>query len=179
MIRLRRHRGTLTSTLSSNGSSFTAQKFIKLFAISLSFLLIYLPVTLAFFYFNLPLPIHAYSWHTVHNPDIWSTILLFPDTEFPRLPYYSWPVIVMGFFSFLAFGMSNEAMEMYRKGALNCGLGKIWPGFRQPRVLNRRANTSRSSWTSHLDVVSKALHYFDGNRKQSQSTSMGAPDLDE
>lgn len=171
MIRLRRHRGRLSSTLSSNGSSFNARRFLKLFIMSISFLILYLPVTLAYFYLNLPIPLVPYSWSRVHAPESWKPIIYLTTLQKPRLQYYGWTPIAMGFFVFLYYGMNNEAIDMYRKFIGKLGFARIWPSLLQPREIQRRASTSRTSWTSHFDLVSKAVHYFDSARKQSQATS--------
>lgn len=171
ILRLRKHRGRLSSTLSSNGSSFNARRFMKLFIVALSFLVIYLPVTMVFFYLNLPLPLTDYSWSRVHDPETWFPILYYTLAQAPGLQYYGWSPVLMGFFVFLYYGMSNEAIDMYRKFVGRIGFAKIWPSLLQPRVIQRRGSTSRSSWTGHFDLVSKALHYFDGGRKASQATT--------
>lgn len=171
-LRLRKHRGRLSSTLSSNGSGFNARKFMKLFFMSIFIIILYTPVTLAFLYFNLPLPLIPYSWSRVHNPETWDPILYFTTAQFNRLQYYGWTPVVTGGFIFAYYGMNNEAIDMYRKFVGKwMGLGKIWPSLLQPREVQRRNNSSRASWAARLDLVGKAIHYFDGVRKNSQATS--------
>lgn len=142
---------------------------MKLFIVALSFLVIYLPVSMAFFYLNLPLPLKDYSWSRVHDLSTWSPILYYTLAQAPGLQYYGWSPVLMGFFVFLYYGMNNEAIDMYRKFVGSLGAKKIWPGLMQPREIQRRS-TSHSSWTGHFDLVGKALHYFDGGRKTSQTT---------
>lgn len=173
IVRLRRHRGTLSSTLSSTGSSFTARKFMKLFIITLSLLILYLPVTLAFFYFNLPLPLIPYSWSRVHDPKVWPVVFFLTDADFPRTPYYGWPSIGMSIASFLFFGLNSEAIDIYRKFAVKTGLAYLWPSLRESR-LDRRRNSSSGSWRSHFDVIGKALAYFDSARKMSGASMNGS-----
>jgi pheromone a factor receptor len=174
IVRLRKHRGRLSSTLSSNGSSFSARRFLKLFIMSTSFLVIYLPVTIAFFYLNLPLPLIPYSWSRVHDPKSWNPVIYLTTASYGgggSLQYYGWSPIAMGFFVFFYYGLNNEAIDMYRNFVGSLGFARIWPSLLQPREIHRRGSTSSTSWNSHFDLVSKAMHYFDGGRKHSQATS--------
>ena len=179
MVRLARHRGNLTSTLSNSGSSFTARRFMKLFFLCLLFFILQLPAAFAFFYFNVrdSYPYRAYSWNRVHDPTIWPFIIYFTTTDYPLLQYYGWPPLMLGVGVVLFYGMNNEAVDRYRRCAVFCGLGKIWPSLTQPRKPKRRGSKSRSSWISHIDVVEKAVRYFDSVRKHSHSSSAGGSDM--
>jgi pheromone a factor receptor len=165
-IRLGRLRGQLSSTLSSNGSGYTSRRFLKLFIMSLSMLVIYLPLTLFFFYLNLPLPMEPYSWSRVHDPVSWDPIIYFVTSDYPKVQYYGWSPVTFGCFIILYYGLNDEAVEMYRHFLCVCGLGKIWPSLKEPRQPRRRGK----SWSSHLDLVGKAAQWFDG-RKASQASS--------
>ena len=66
VFRLRKYRGQLSTTLSSTGSGLDASKFMKLFLMSCSIFVLYLPNTCYFFYLNIPVRLAPYSWSTTH-----------------------------------------------------------------------------------------------------------------
>jgi pheromone a factor receptor len=136
-------------------------------------IVVYTPMTVAFFYFNLPLPLEPYSWSRIHNPAKWNPIILLTTaTVYRRLQYYGYTPIAMSYLIFAYYGCNNEAIDMYRKFAGKYFfLAKIWPSLLEPRVVQRRGSASRTSWVSHIDLVTKAIHYFGGVRKHSQATS--------
>ncbi|KAG9245083.1 pheromone A receptor-domain-containing protein [Calycina marina] len=176
IIRLQRHRGNLSTTLSSSGSSFTARRFMKLFVLCLLFFTLQLPATAMFFFFNLnnSLPMHSYSWSQVHDPKLWPYIMYFTSEQVPTQQYYGWPVVIMGLTSFAFYGCNVEATERYRLLLVKCGVGRIWPAVLAPRERRRRrgsGNESRASWTSHLDVIGKTVKYFDNKRKHSHAST--------
>lgn len=179
MIRLRRHRGNLTTTLSSSGSSFTARRFMKLFFLCMLFFILQLPATIAFFYFNVRnnLPFRAYSWSQIHDPTIWPLIIYFTTPDYPLLQYYGWPPLILGLGVFLFYGLNNEAIDRYRHIAIFCRLERIWPSLTQPREARRRGSDSRSSWATHLDFIGKAVRYFDDARKHSHSSTVTGSDM--
>jgi pheromone a factor receptor len=178
IFRLRKHRGQLSGTLSSTGSGLDARKFLKLFFMSCSILLVYLPVECYFFYFNMPDPFVPYSWSRIHDPASWNLVLYFHTSEEPAAQFLSWPGVSIGFLVFLWYGLNIEAIEKYIYCAVKCGFARIWPILTEPYQPRRRgsAGGSRTTWTSHFDVISKAVQYLDGARKQSQVTSMGGPE---
>ncbi|KAH8590009.1 pheromone A receptor-domain-containing protein [Bisporella sp. PMI_857] len=173
LIRLRRHRGNLSSTLSSSGSRFTARRFMKLYFICILFFVIQLPPILAFFYFNLKnfLPLQQYSWSQAHDPKVWPLIIYFTAKDYPLLQYYGWPATFLGLAIFIFYGMNKEAIERYRAFVVFIGLGKFWPSLKQPMESRRRGSTSRTSWISKIDLVGKAVRYCDSSRKHSHTST--------
>jgi len=78
----------------------------------------------------------------------------------------------MSYLIFAYYGCNNEAIDRYRRIAGKYFfLAKIWPKLLEPRVIQRRGSASRTSWVSHIDLVTKAIHYFDDVRKHSLATS--------
>jgi pheromone a factor receptor len=166
----------LSKTLSSTGSGLSAQRFLKLFFMASSFLLIYLPVTLYFFYLNLPIPFTPYSWSRLHAPESWDPIVFYTTATFPRTQYNGWVGVAMGFLCFIFYGMNNEAIDIYKSWSIKLGFATLFPRLLQPREIERRGSsssgTAKASWTHHFDLVSKTLHYLDGSRKSSQTSSI-------
>lgn len=81
------------------------------------------------------------------------------------------------------FGFTDDAIDTYRKWLVWFGFGLVWPSLKEPREvrLRRRGRGSGSrsgSWTSHFDLVSKAMKHVDGGRKQSQATTIVATGVD-
>ena len=150
----------------------TTAKFVKLGLLSGCLLLIYLPITFYYLYLDIPPTWLPYSYSRIHDPQVWSVILLLHTGDYPGLQYDGWVAITLGFLICCFFGLNKKARDMYRGFLVKCGCGKIWPSLREPSQ-HRRGSTSRSSWTSHFDLVSKAVHYFDGSRKASQVTTGG------
>lgn len=171
MHRLRKHRGVLSNTLSSSGSGLNTRRFLKLFFLSASILIVYLPVTIYFFYLNVDHPFSSYSWSAVHDPASWKPIPFLTTATEPRDQFDGWVAIVMACLLFLLYGMNSEGMEIYKGWLVKCGFAKIFPRLLQSREMpmNRRGSSSRVSWTNRFDLVSKAMHYYDGSRKGSQA----------
>lgn len=167
-----KHRRDLSNTISSSGSGMTTAKFVKLGLLAGSLLLIYLPVTLYYLYLDIPPTFLPYSWSRIHDPEIWHAIILVHTSDYPTLQYDGWVGITVGFLICCFFGMNKKAVEMYRRWLVKCGCGKIWPSLLELNQARRGCN-SRSSWTSHFDLVSKAVHYFEGSRKGSLATTGG------
>jgi pheromone a factor receptor len=171
IVRLRRHRGVLSNTLSSTGSGLSARRFLKLFFLSGSILAVYLPVTLYFFYLNLDFQYVPYSWSRVHDPTVWYQIIFLTTDLSPRTQYTGWVGVGMACVLIFLYGFGSGGKEIYKRWLVSCGLGKIFPSLLESRELpmHRRGSSSRSNQASRFDLVSKAIHYYDGVRKGSHA----------
>jgi pheromone a factor receptor len=150
------------------------KKFMKMIMISFSLLCIYLPVQCAFFTRSVPPELTSYSWSGIHNPASWDPILFVHTSDYSLRQYYGWSSVAWNFTIFLFFGFNEEAVDTYRGWMVKCGLGKIWPSLKEPRQSRRPGSPTRTSMSSHLDLVGKAMHYFDSNeRQESQVTTIG------
>ncbi|KAL3419193.1 pheromone receptor 1 [Phlyctema vagabunda] len=177
VLRLRKHRHSFASTLSSTGSNLTSRRFLRLFMFSCSILVIYLPVIFYYFYLNLMdinLSSQPYSWSRIHDPKIWQTIKFWQLKDQPGLQYDGWPNVAQSLLVFCFFGMGNQALEAYREFLVRIGLNKMWPRLNQPVGINhnfsRRGSTA--SWSGRFDLVGVALRYFDTSRKPGQATGI-------
>jgi pheromone a factor receptor len=168
MHRLRKHRGVLSDTLSSTGSGLNARRLLKLFFLSGSILVVYLPVTIYFFYLNVDYPFTPYSWSRVHDPETWNQISFIATDMDPLIQFDGWVGIVMGCFLFILYGMNNEGKEIYRSWLLRCGFGRIFPRLLQSTELpmSSTGRLSRGSLTSRFDVVSRVTRYCDRTKKE-------------
>jgi pheromone a factor receptor len=173
LIRLRKHRKNISGALTTTGSGMGPKKFIKMIMIAFSLLIIYLPVQAVFFVKMVPSGIIPYSWSGIHDPASWNPVLFFHTSDLPGYQYYGWASIAWNTTIFLFFGFNDEALDIYRGWMVKCGLGKIWPSLNEPRQARRPGSPSRTSLSSHLDLVGKAMHYFDSNtRKESDATTL-------
>ncbi|KAI9050143.1 hypothetical protein LZ554_006284 [Drepanopeziza brunnea f. sp. 'monogermtubi'] len=179
LTRLYKHRRTISAALTSTGSGLAPRKFIKLVIISLSTMLIYLPVQSVFIWLAIPTSFVRYSWARVHNSVTWKPVLFIHTENQPSLQWNGWGGIAMAFSMFLFFGFNDDAVDSYRKWLVMCGAGKIWPSLKLSRDERHHGsgtfNSRGSSFGSRFDLVGKAMKYLDGDkRKDSQaSTAMG------
>jgi pheromone a factor receptor len=175
IIRLREHRGRLSSTISRTSSGgLDSRKFLKLFGLTILLLAIYLPVLGYFFYTNVREPFVPYSWNRIHNPLVWDQVLYFHSSDFPDVQYWPWIPIVFTFILFLWYGLAPEAIECYRRGLVFCGFAKIWPSLNepyQPRRENRSNLSSRGSWVAKLDIFEKTAAYLDSSKNQKRQVT--------
>ncbi|PBP19916.1 pheromone receptor a [Diplocarpon rosae] len=178
LVRLRRHRQTISAALTSTGSGLPPRKFVKLVLISMSLIIIYLPVQAVFIWYATPTTLVPYSWARVHNPATWDPILFIHTEDQPTLQWNGWAGIATALMMFLYFGFNDDAVDTYRKWLVYGGAGRIWPSLKMSREQRRGSAGgsatlgSRGSFISHFDLVSKAMKYVDGNmRKNSHATS--------
>ncbi|KAK0100409.1 a-factor receptor [Cadophora gregata] len=165
--RLYRHRKTISATLTSTGSGLAPRKFIKLVLISVLLIVIYLPIQALFTFYAIPTKFVPYSWSRIHNPVTWSPILFIHTGMQPSLQWAGWAGVVASVFMFAFFGFNDDAVDTYRAALVNCGAGRIWPSLKLSRDERRASETlvnttgSKSSFKSQLDLVGKAMKYFD------------------
>ena len=169
IVRLRQHRGRLSSTLSRTSSGLGARKFLKLFSLTTLILAIYLPVLGYFFYTNVREPFIPYSWDRIHNPLVWNQVLYIHSYDFPDVQYWPWIPIAFAFIIFIWYGLTHEAIECHRRSLVFCGFAKIWPCLNEPHLPHRadRSNlSSRGSWVAKLDIFEKTAAYLDSSKNQ-------------
>ena len=168
-------------TLASNNSGMPARKLMKLIVISLILLIIYLPIQLLFIIRNWPSSLKGYSWSTDHNPAEWDPVDFYPTSEFPELQYTGWTPVGASAVMFIFFGFTDHAIDKYRGWLVKLRFSKFWPGLLEPRRQACRGNitwTTVSRISSKLDLIAKAINYFEGEtfRKLSQTTATTGPE---
>lgn len=178
LIRLHKHRRTISAALTTTGSGLAPRKFIKLVIISLSLIIIYLPVQTVFVWYAIPKTFVPYSWSRVHNPVTWNPILFIHTENLPSVQWNGWAGIAMATMMFLFFGFNDDAVDSYRKWLVMLGAGRVWPSLKLSREARRGSAGgsatlgSRGSFISHFDLVGKAMKYFDESvRKNSHATN--------
>lgn len=146
--------------------------FVKLTMIACALLLIWIPCQFYYFRLQLPPTLHPYSFSEIHRPELWWPIAYYPTALNSQLQYNGWSCVGVSFMIFCFFGFNNDAIDTYRKWMVAIGLGKCFPSLKEPRhpPARRGSSASRSSISERLDIVGKAMKFFDGSRKGSQAT---------
>jgi pheromone a factor receptor len=104
---------------------------------SLSVMVPYVPLQMVFLALNLRnTDFHPYDYHMIHeaaSPYPWSAIMLVPSWMLPfEVMNQPWIAIFTTIPIVLFFGMTKDAIEMYRKYTLAVGLGKFFPVLNEP-----------------------------------------------
>lgn len=166
--RLNKYRRQFADILTSSGSTFNKSRFLRLFALSMTLILVLLPVQAYVFYRNLSYPRGPYSWSDVH-PQNWSSIILVVPTQ-GAVTFDRWIQIGIGFLVFIFFGFGKDATLMYRSWLIKVGLGKVFPGLSHPHIPSKSSEMRSSSLSGRIgSMSSRARLIF--SRKQSRSTS--------
>ena len=170
IVRLYRYKAQFNTILSSSNSNLNQSRFIRLFLLAATLLLVFLPVQAYILYLNLAFPRHAYSWDIVHGP-LWNSIIKVPTGG--QVLFDRWIRVVCGFVIFLFFGLGKDAITMYRAWLLKLGLGKIFPSLANAYLPSTSATGSGNSSKLHL-LSSKARSML--FRKGSQVTATTVSD---
>ena len=158
---MHKYRKEFSAILTSTTSNLTKSRFVRLFLMSLTLVVIFLPCQFYILYRNATFPHLPYSWAAIHGP-MWSDITLIPTHGVVTFDH--WIQLAIGYAVFLFFGMGADATKMYRKWLLKLGFGHIFPGLN--RQLPLRAPDTTGSHPSSFG--SRARFFF--NRKLSISS---------
>lgn len=151
---MHRYRKDFSEVLVSSNSNLTKNRFMRLFFLSVSLLLVLLPFQFYTLYRNASFPMLPYTWDLVHG-DTWQNIHLVPTGGV--VTFDRWIQIAFGFTVFALFGLGHDATAMYRTWLLQIGFGKIFPSLIQPK----RAMRNPSSMTrSHTESMSSRTRLF-------------------
>ncbi|CAO1603893.1 a-factor receptor [Xanthoria calcicola] len=144
MIRMRKYRREFSSILTASSSSLTKSRFLRLFLLSSSLVLIFLPLQLYILFLNTSAELIPYSWDLIHNRHAWMDIIMVPTHGFVSID--RWISVVLGIFIFLFFGLGSDATKMYRKWWIKLRLGTNFPGlYGQASTLqSQNPNTDRA-----------------------------------
>lgn len=126
------------AALSTNSSAASRANRTRrrLYQMSLSILVPYVPIMLAFFVYDIQetgafKPYDYYRIHYVPDPYPWDSVVLVPSwmVPFPALNQPWIPILTtIPIVSF--FGMTKDAKDMYRRYALALRLDTCWPALR-------------------------------------------------
>ncbi|KAK8019276.1 pheromone A receptor-domain-containing protein [Apiospora arundinis] len=123
----------------------------RLYQMSLSILVPYVPVMIAFFVYSIldTGDFKPYNYHRIHytpEPYPWNSVVLVPSwmVPFPAMNQ-PWVPILTTIPIVLFFGMTQDAVDTYRRYTLAVGLGKCWPALHKDHTKNKQRNTGSSN----------------------------------
>lgn len=129
---------------------------MRLFLMSLTLIVFFLPLQFYVLYRNASFPQHPYSWTGVHGPS-WGQIIEIPTHG--SVIFDRWIRIALGFTIFVFFGLGKDATAMYRGWLLKLGFGRIFPSLHGRHQLPSPGGNSSSFGSSRATLVSRA-HSF-------------------
>ena len=170
VYRLIKYRRQFSSILSMSSSQFSKSRFIRLFALATTLVLIFLPLVIYILVLNLPMAHGSLRWKSIHSPG-WSKSIIMVPTQ-GNVRFDRWVEIAAGFTVFIFFGFGRDAMLMYRSWLLGLGLGRVFPRLKHPHIEGKPArlsSTAQSSLRTKIgSISSRARLIF--HRKTSKST---------
>lgn len=158
VYRMRKYREEFSSVLSSSSSNLTKNRFMRLFIISATLIIVLIPTQtyiLLEFARQIDVP---WSWSSAHGPH-WGDITLMPLGGVVGPEY--WIQIVAGLLIFAFFGTGQDAQEQYRQWLLKLGLGRLFPALHlsssERRHLKSSTSSQTSSFGSQMRILRKGL----------------------
>lgn len=125
----------------NSGSGFRIRPYVTMVLLTLSLLLIYLPVQIVFFVQLLPSSLHSYSWDALHNKSRFVPSLYHTNNS-NGLQYRGWSTCATLFLLWCFYGFDEYAMEFYRRVLVKLGFAHFFPMLKftkQQRESLRRA----------------------------------------
>lgn len=138
---MHKYRKEFSAILTSSSSNLTKSRFLRLFIMSLTLIIIFLPCQFYILYRNATFPHLPYSWTAIHGP-MWWDVTLIPT--FGVVAFDHWIQLAVGYAVFLFFGMGADAMRMYRNWLLKMGFGRIFPNLYRQRLPIQNPPTTTS-----------------------------------
>lgn len=142
LYRLQKYRSQFGEIVNSSHSNLNKSRFLRLFFLMFTMLIIIFPIQCFVVYWNtnLSLPWHTYSWTAVHGP--WFN-------HINKVPSYGqaffdrWVPTAASFLVFVFFGCGKDAKELYRSYLRFLGLGHWFPSLSLD--CNRRMSAAGST----------------------------------
>ncbi|KAI9677432.1 MAG: a-factor receptor [Caeruleum heppii] len=159
IARLRKYRQQFSVILSSTNSNMNRSRFLRLFIIATTLLLIFLPLQLYVFAVNLSFPKHPYSFKELHGPQ-WSHIIMVPTGG--QIIFDRWIRVASGFLLFIFFGIGGDALDLYRNWLVVLGVARLFPSLKSPRRRPSSGSSRMGTWGSRARLLF---------RKSSQATA--------
>lgn len=135
------YRSQFGEILNASNSRMNKSRFLRLFFLNFTMLLIILPIQCFVVYYNtwLSFPWHTYTWSAVHSPE-WGVIVKVPTHG--QAFFDRWVPIAVSCLVFVFFGCGKDAHELYRAFLRFLGLGRCFPCILPE---NRRASMAGST----------------------------------
>ena len=168
IYRVRKYRKQFSDILASSGSHLNKSRFMRLFLMSVTLIVFFLPVQFYVFYRNSSFPQQPYSWTAIHGPSWWQIIEIPTDGS---VVFDRWIRIALGFTIFIFFGLGKDATDMYRGWLLKLALGRIFPSLNRQNLLPPPGGVSGISGSSHGSFASRAHSFFSRKFSRGGSTA--------
>lgn len=152
---MRKYRKDFAAILNASSSGMTKSRFLRLFFMSVTLIILGLPVQGYVLYQNTATySLEPYSWSRVHGPQ-WRRIILIPTRG--TVPFDRWIQLAVCFTVFIFFGLGHDAMKMYRQWLVKLGLAKIFPSLDRSRSQtdSSRPESDTSSFGSRARIFIK------------------------
>ena len=145
VVRLRKYRQQFSSILASSQSRLNKTRFLRLFILSATLIVIFLPIAIYVFTRNLGYPKSPFSWSKVLGPAWSKTIVRIPTQG--TVNFDRWLNVGIGYMAFLFFGFGSDATTLYRSWLLKLGLGHLFPKLNHSPLnsINRAGSSLRTS----------------------------------
>ena len=136
---MHRYRKEFAAIISASSSGLTKSRFLRLFFMSLTLIILGLPTQFYVLYKNTTYTLVKYSWSRVHGPGWWDIILVPTGGS---VSFDHWIQLAVGFTIFVFFGMGHDMKKMYRRCLLWLGFGRVFPSL---RALGEEGQARRST----------------------------------
>jgi pheromone a factor receptor len=159
VVRLLKCRQQFSIILASSQSKMNRSRLLRLFVLSTTLIVIFLPIAIYVFTRNLGYPRHPFSWSTVHGPE-WPTLVVRVPTQ-GTVNFDRWLNVGVRYAVFF-LGFGSDATKMYRSWLSSLGFGHFFPGlYRSYLNSDRRAGSSArtsnatkiGSMSSHAGLI--------------------------
>jgi pheromone a factor receptor len=167
LVRFYKHQKAIGRILLNSGSGFRIRPYITMVIITLSLVVIYLPVQMIFTRQVIPASLNRYSWTEVHNNKNFAPVFVHTG-EAPMLQYRGWTPIATLQLLWAFYGFDDHAMEFYRWTLIKLGFAYFWPKLmytKQQRESLRQATGAEicpciGRLCRMFNVVNMVMKYF-------------------
>jgi pheromone a factor receptor len=169
VVRLLKYRQQFSTILALSPSKLNKTRFLRLFILSTTSIVIFLPIAVYVFTRNLGHWKSPFSWSRVHSED-WPKLIVRVKTQ-GSVNFDRWITVGIGYAAFLFFGFGSDATKMYGAWLLGLGLGRFFPKLSraQMAVSNRAGSSARTSNATKIGSMSSRARFI-FHRKQSART---------
>jgi pheromone a factor receptor len=138
----------------------TKSRFIRLFIICIVIIAAYVPYTIWLLVVICRTLTDTYSWHRVHNPASFHSIIKQPVHGVVSVD--KWGQVASGYVLFFVLGTGADAYNTYKKMLTAMGLGRIFPSLyilRESGASTPNSFLNARSWTESLSSKAKGMFW--------------------
>jgi pheromone a factor receptor len=138
----------------------TKSRFIRLFIICIVIIAAYVPYTIWLLVVICRTLTDKYSWHRVHNPASFHSIIKQPVHGVVSVD--KWGQVASGYVLFFVLGTGADAYNTYKKMLTAMGLGRVFPSLyilRESGASTPNSFLNAKSWTESLSSKAKGMFW--------------------